>query len=107
MGILDLLIRISIVLSKDNKYIEACNVIDIHSSSGYIAVVFPFNLMVRQESRLMILLIKKSSSIVIPNVVELNQLLPSVKLKFKNKPTMGRDEITELGNWLISKFSKV
>jgi hypothetical protein len=104
---MDLLIRASIVLTKEgNKYIEAASVIDVHSLSKYYAVVFPFNLLVRQESRLMTLLIKKDSSVIIPNVVELNQLLPSVKLKFKNKPTMGEEEIIELGKWLLENFNR-
>lgn len=106
MNMMDLLVRLSIVQSRENKYIESCNIVDVHSSSRYIAVVFPFNLMVRQESRLLTLLIRKDSDVIIPNVVELNQLLPSVKLKFRNKPTMGVAEIEELGKWILSNFKE-
>ncbi len=106
MNIMDLIVRISIVLTTDeNKYVEACSMIDVHSNSNYYALVFPFNLLVRQESRLLIILIKKEISSSIPNVVELNQMLPQVKLKFRNKPMMGKDEIKDIGKWIIENFN--
>ena len=106
LKVMELIVRISIVLTKDdNKYIEACSVIDVHSSSKYYAIVFPFNLLVRQKSRLMILLIDKEDSSIIPNIVKLNQLLPKVKLQFKNKPTSDKEDIIKLGKWLLENFN--
>ena len=104
--ILEFINKLSILLSNDDsKYNEACSVIDIHSTSKYYAVIFPFNLLVRQESRMMILLIEKEEKDTIPNIVELNQLLPRVKLHFKNKPTSDKEDIIKLGKWLLENFN--